>query len=77
MIERNNIRLSLTITTEEVQSLIKEYLESLDGWELVPKEATEEMYLAFCLIRNDIELGEFREAYSSIIESAPKYTGEN
>lgn len=48
-----------------------------DGWQLVPKKATNDMYLSFCHVRNDIEPDEFREAYRAVLEDAPKYTGDS
>lgn len=47
-----------------------------DGWQLVPKQATNDMYLSFCHVRNDIEPDEFREAYRAVLAAAPKYTGD-
>lgn len=70
------INLSLSIDTKEVQTLLQSYLDTLDGWQLVPVEPIEEMLKkAFSEIFDidGISKNDLIERYQAMLAAAPKF----
>lgn len=84
---KKKVNLSLTIDTKEVQALLQSYLDSLDGWQLVPVEPTQEMVQAADKSDEEYSKRNFNadvrlcqsgyDHYLVMLAAAPKYTGDS
>lgn len=68
---------ALSVDIKEVQALLQSYLDSLDGWQLVPKEPSRDMlkkmfYEIFDM--DGIEEEHLAARYRNMLSSFPKYT---
>ena len=79
---KESFSLALSVDTKKVQALLQSYLDSLEGWQLVPKEPTEEMHHA----ARDWSVEKYGKAigseashgcYQAMLAAAPKHKGSN
>ena len=80
------VNLSLSVDTKETQTLLQSYLDSLEDWQLVPKEPTPEMIQASD--DSDIEYSKRNfgdsihlaqsgyDHYKAMLAASPKYEGK-
>lgn len=67
------VGLSLSVDTKEAQALLQSYLDSIDGWQLVPKEIDPTLLAPFV----ECPIDELPLAWRTLLMIAPNHTGDS
>lgn len=77
---KESFSLALSVDTKEVQALLQSYLDSLEGWQLVPVEPIEEMLKKVfpeIFDMDGMSKNDLIKRYQAMLAEAPKYTGDS